>query len=171
MNITQNGAIWICFGSVFVIFLPNLAFSNLHNLYICNIEIINLLYKDHTVSVWHYHNSENPYHPSTATGLPETQPQCPKVPGPVPGPRIPKALKVLGLGPSPKAQMAQVLCLGPGSSGPDPRGLRPKAPQNLARNPFQGPYGAIPDPMRTHGAHSPREAPRVYLSLYQACRC
>ena len=35
------------------------------------IEIINLLYKDHTVSVWRYHNSENPYHPSPATCLAE----------------------------------------------------------------------------------------------------
>ena len=48
---------------------PNLAFSNLHNLYICYIDIVYLLYKDHTVSVLHYHNSQNPYHPSTATCL------------------------------------------------------------------------------------------------------
>ena len=40
MNISPNGAIWTCFGSIFMIFLPNLAFSNLHNLYICFIEII-----------------------------------------------------------------------------------------------------------------------------------
>ena len=48
----------------------NLGFSNLHNLYIRYIETVNLLYKDHTVSVCHYPNSGNPYHPSAATGLP-----------------------------------------------------------------------------------------------------
>ena len=69
MNMNPNGVIWSCFGSMFMIFLQNLAFSNLHNLYICYTETVNLLYKDHKVSVWHYHNSENPYHPSTATGL------------------------------------------------------------------------------------------------------
>ena len=53
-----------------MIFLQNLAFSSLHNLYIRYIEIVYLLYKDHTVSVCHYPNSGNPYHPSTATGLP-----------------------------------------------------------------------------------------------------
>ena len=47
-----------------MIFLPNQAFSNLHNLYIGYIETVNLLYMDHKVFVWHYHNSENPYHPS-----------------------------------------------------------------------------------------------------------
>ena len=69
MNISPNGTIWTCFGSIFMIFLQNLAISNLHTLYICFIKIIYLLYKDHTVSVWPYPNSENPYHPSTATGL------------------------------------------------------------------------------------------------------
>ena len=48
---------------MFMIFLQNLAFSNLHNLYICYIDIVYLLYKDHTVFVWHYHNFENPYPP------------------------------------------------------------------------------------------------------------
>ena len=52
-----------------MIFLQSLVFSNLHNLYIYYIETANLLYKDHTVSVWHYRNSENPYRPSTATCL------------------------------------------------------------------------------------------------------
>ena len=51
MNISPNGAIWTCFGSIFMIFLQNLVFSNLHNLYIYHIEIANLLYKDHTLSV------------------------------------------------------------------------------------------------------------------------
>ena len=31
--------------------------------------LLYMLYKDHTVSVCPYHSSENPYHPSTATGL------------------------------------------------------------------------------------------------------
>ena len=53
-----------------MIFLQNLVFSNLHNIYTCCIETTNLLYKDHTVSVWHYHNSENPNHPSFIRGLP-----------------------------------------------------------------------------------------------------
>ena len=69
MNISPNGSTWTCFGSVFMIFLQNLAFSNLHNLYICLTETTYLLYKAHTVSAWHYHTSENPYHPSTATCL------------------------------------------------------------------------------------------------------
>ena len=60
MNISPNGAIWTCFGSIFMIFLQNLAFSSLHNLYIRYIEIVYLLYKDHTVSVCHYPNSGNP---------------------------------------------------------------------------------------------------------------
>ena len=58
-----------------MIFLPNLVSSNLHKLYICYVETVNLLYKDHKVSVWHYHYSENPYHPSTATGLPIGRPR------------------------------------------------------------------------------------------------
>ena len=33
------------------------------------LKIVNLQYKDHKVSVWHYHNSDNSYHPSPATGL------------------------------------------------------------------------------------------------------
>ena len=38
-----------------------------------------LLYMDHKVSVWHYHNSENPYHPSTATCLTKgTSVTCPE---------------------------------------------------------------------------------------------
>ena len=70
---TQNGAIWTCFGSVFMIFLQNLAFSNLHNLYIRDIETVYLLYKDHTVSMWPYPNSGDPDHPSKATGLPNSE--------------------------------------------------------------------------------------------------
>ena len=69
MNMSPNGAIWTCFGSISMISLPNLVFSNVNNLCICYKETVYLLYKDHTVSVWPYHNSENPYHPSTATCL------------------------------------------------------------------------------------------------------
>ena len=69
MNISPNGGIWTCFGSIFMIFLQNLAFSNLHTLYIRCMETVYLLRKDHAVSVCHCHNSGNPYHPSTATGL------------------------------------------------------------------------------------------------------
>ena len=61
MNMSPNRAIWTCFGSVFMISFQSMAFSNLHNLYICCIETIYLLYKDRTVYVWPYHNSENPY--------------------------------------------------------------------------------------------------------------
>ena len=38
-----------------MIFLQNPVFSNLHYLHICYTEIVNLLYEDHKVSVWHYH--------------------------------------------------------------------------------------------------------------------
>ena len=52
-----------------MIFFEYLAPPSLHTLFICFTQIIYLLSKDHTVSVWPYHSSENPYHPSTATGL------------------------------------------------------------------------------------------------------
>ena len=84
MNTSPNGAIWTCFGSIFMIFLPNLVLSNLHNLCICFTETTSLLHEDHTVSVWHYHNSENPYHPSTATCLSKLHRFMPTHPPPPP---------------------------------------------------------------------------------------
>ena len=45
-------------------FFPNLAFFTLLSLYIWHIETIDLPFRDHAVSLWHYGNSENPCHPS-----------------------------------------------------------------------------------------------------------
>ena len=85
-------------------FPPNLALSSLHNLYLRYIETVYLRYKDHTVSVCHYPNSGNPYHPSTATGLPMKEGNGPLGPpwahhGPPWGPKGPEGVPRGPMGP------------------------------------------------------------------------